>query len=458
MQHERYDVFVVGGGAAGSEVAFSLAKRGGFRVGLAERDKLGGECNHHGCVPTKAMLASARLVARARRADALGVRIPDVTVDFPAVKDRVRRLIEASSGEGARPFERLGIDVVPDEVRLVGPHTLEVADGQRIEADRIVLAIGTEAVIPPVDGLADGPYWTNKEAIWAPTRPPASLAIMGAGAIGIEFAQLYARFGTKVTVIEEAPRILPSDDPANSAALLPCLEEDGITFLTDRPVAGAQHDNDRGWRLRLDGGRVVHAAALLVATGRAPDFGGHDLDAAGIELDDGKPVLNDTLRTTADGVWVVGDATGDLLFTHVADYEAAVAVADIAGEPFRRDYRVVPRVTYCDPEVASVGLTEDEASEDHDVVTATVALADGDRAMLDGREAGLVKLVADARTGELLGGHIVAERAGDLIHQVVAVMAGKIPSRTVARAIHAYPTLSEQVRAAFAELADKLGD
>ena len=174
MARERFDVFVVGGGGAGSEVAFSLGSHGGYRVALAERDKLGGECNHYGCVPTKAMLASARVAATARDAGRFGVRVPSVAVDFAAVMERVRRIISAQSGAGAKPFEDLGITVLMDEVRVVGEHELEASDGTRFEADRIVLSTGSEAVVPPIDGLADGPYWTNKEAIWSPTSAPAS--------------------------------------------------------------------------------------------------------------------------------------------------------------------------------------------------------------------------------------------------------------------------------------------
>ncbi len=206
---ERFDVFVIGGGGTGSEVAFLLGTTG-LRVAIAERDKLGGECNHYGCVPTKVMLRSAKIASLAREAGRFGVRIPSVTIDLPAVQQRARDVIEAQSGEGAAPFERAGIRVFLQEARLVGPHRIELADGTQFEADRVVLTTGTEATVPPIDGLQDGHFWTNKEAIWEPTVPPASLVVIGAGAIGIEFAQIYARFGTTVTVLEALPHILPT--------------------------------------------------------------------------------------------------------------------------------------------------------------------------------------------------------------------------------------------------------
>jgi pyruvate/2-oxoglutarate dehydrogenase complex dihydrolipoamide dehydrogenase (E3) component len=451
---DRFDVFVIGGGATGSEIAFRLGRNGGFTVGLAERDKLGGECNLYGCVPTKIMLRSAKIAALARDADRFGVRVPAVDVDFLAVRDRARRIIEAQSGGGAKPFERLGLRVLMEEARLVGPHRIEMADGTEVEADRIVLATGSESVTPPIEGIEEGQYWTNKEAIWKPESVPRSIAILGTGAIGIEFAQIYARFGSSVTAIEVLPRILPNEDEDATADLVPALEEEGIRLMPGTTCVRAEY-HGRRWRLHLSNGEVLESVELLVAAGRRARFEPHDLDAAGIQLDDaGKPVLTDTMRTTNDHVWSAGDATGELLFTHVATYEADLVVDDILGKPRPRDYRVVPRVTFCDPEVASVGLTERQAREaGNDVRIAKVRMEDSERATIDGRTHGLVKLVADARTGELLGGHVVGEEAGAMIHEVVAAMAARIPAQVVADAIHAYPTFPEVLKTAFQKLA-----
>jgi pyruvate/2-oxoglutarate dehydrogenase complex dihydrolipoamide dehydrogenase (E3) component len=454
----RYDAFVVGGGAAGSEVAFSLARRSRLRIGLAERDRLGGECNHYGCVPTKVMLRSARAAAAARRAGRLGVRVGPVEVDFAAVMDRVRSVIEGFSGGGTRPFEEAGVEVLLEEVRLVGPGRLETASGERVEAERIVLATGTEATAPPVDGLAGAPFWTNREAIWEPTGVPGSLLVLGAGPIGCEFAQIYARFGARVTVVEALDRALPGEDADASAALAEALAADGIALVAGARASRIEH-GPAGWRLHLEGrDRPLEAERLLVATGRRPRLDGHDLEAAGVRLDEaGRPLLGETLRTTGEGIWVAGDATGELLFTHVGSYEAEVVADDILGRPRPRDYRVVPRVTYTEPEVASVGLTEDQArSAGREVATSLLRMADNERAVIDDAPLGLVKLVADRSTGELLGGHIVAEAAGEMIHEVVAAMAARAPIPGVAGAIHAYPTLAESVKAAFAALAERL--
>jgi pyruvate/2-oxoglutarate dehydrogenase complex dihydrolipoamide dehydrogenase (E3) component len=452
---ERFEVFVIGGGGTGSEVAFLLGANG-LRVAIAERDKLGGECNHYGCVPTKVMLRSAKIASLAREAGRFGVRIPSVTIDLPAVQQRARDVIEAQSGEGAAPFERAGIHVFLQEALLVGPHRIELADGTQVEADRVVLTTGTEATAPPIDGLADGHFWTNKEAIWEPTVPPASLVVIGAGAIGIEFAQIYARFGTTVTVLEALPHILPLEDDDAAASLVPALEEEDITLRTGVTIERAVRAGD-GWRVDVAGLDTIRADELLVATGRRPVFDGHDLEAAGVELDErGRPILSETLRTTGSDVWVAGDATGELLFTHVGGYEAEIVADDILGHPRRRDYRVVPRVTFCDPEVASVGLTERQAREQgHEVRTAVSAASDNERARIEGSTQGLVKLVADADSGQLLGGHIVGDEAGAMIHEVVAVMAERATPEKVGAAIHAYPTLSESVKVAFKSLSEE---
>lgn len=450
---ERFDVFVIGGGGTGSEVAFRLAAHGGLRVALAERDKLGGECNHYGCVPTKVMLRSARIAQLARHAGRFGVRIPRVDVDFLAVRERARSIIQAQSGEGAKPFERAGIRVFPDEARLTGPHRVDLADGTPVEAARIVLATGSEPTTPSIEGLEDGPYWTNKEAIWRPESVPGSLGVIGTGAIGMEFAQIYARFGSRVTALEVVPQILPNEDREAAASLVPAFEEEGIRLRTGVQIERAEHDGRR-WHLALGGDERLEVDELLVAAGRRACFDVHDLAAAGVELDEsGRPVLDDTLRTTAEEIWAAGDATGDLLFTHVGNYEAEIVAEDILGRPRHRDYRVVPRITFCDPEVASVGLTEAQAREaGYGVRTGVVHMRDNERAHIEGRTHGLVKLVSDARTGQLLGGHIVSEEAGAMIHEVVAAMASRAPVEMVGGAIHAYPTLSEAVKGALEQL------
>jgi pyruvate/2-oxoglutarate dehydrogenase complex dihydrolipoamide dehydrogenase (E3) component len=455
---DHFDVFVIGGGGTGSEIVGKLASSGGLRVGMAERDRLGGECNWYGCVPSKVMLRSAKIAALARGAGNFGLRIPAVEVDFEAVRDRVRAIVDESTADGARPFEEKGARVILDQVRLTGPNELETAAGERCTADRIVFATGTEAGIPPIEGLREGPRWTNKEAIWHEGGIPASLVVIGAGPIGVEFAQIYSRFGARVTIIEAAERVLPPEDEDSGSALREALEAEGIEILTGATIDRAAHTSGE-WTVQIRGRAPIRAEQVLVAAGREPVFDGHDLEAAGVTLDEsGKPVLGETLRTMNPSIWAAGDATGELLFTHVGGYEAGLVVDDILGRPRPRDYRVVPKVTYTDPEVASVGITERAAREaGTEVVTSKFRMADNERAVIEGAPEGHVKLVADARSGDLLGGHVVGEGAGELIHEIVIAMAGRVPARTAAMAIHAYPTLSESVGGAFAQLAESLG-
>lgn len=455
---ERYDVVVIGGGGTGSEVAYELARRSDRRVALIERDRLGGECNHYGCVPTKVMLRSAKIAALARDAARFGLRIPEVDVDLRAIQQRARDVVADQSGEGAAPFERVGVRVFLQEGRLTDERRVQLADGTSLEADAIVLTTGTEATAPPIPGLADGPFWTNREAIWEPAEPPGSLAIVGTGAIGTEFAQLYSRLGSRVTALEALPQLLPQEDEDAAAAILPALDAEGIDVRTGVTITAARHDGS-GWTLEIEGSDPVRSDELLVASGRRPVFDVHDLDAAGVDLDErGRPVLTDTLRTTNPRIWAAGDATGDLLFTHVGTYEAGVVVDDLLGAATPRDYRVVPRVTFCDPEIASVGLTERRARDaGHDVVAVTVPIDSNERARIDGATHGLVKLVAERSTGELVGAHIVSDEAGAMIHEPVAIMAARATAEAVARAIHAYPTRSEAVQAALLGVAEQVG-
>jgi pyruvate/2-oxoglutarate dehydrogenase complex dihydrolipoamide dehydrogenase (E3) component len=458
---QRVDVFVIGGGGTGSDVTYALSGAG-LSVVMAERDRLGGECAHYGCDPTKAMLKAARVAVTARRAAEYGIQIHGpVEVDFDAVMRRVRRLIDEETSAGASIYEERGARVIMQEARLTGEHRVELADGSSVEADRIVLTTGSEATAPPVDGLDAGGYWTNKEAIWHGAGIPDSLAVIGGGAIGVELAQIYERFGARVTLIESSDRVLPPEDADSSTAIAEALVAEGISIRAGAKIDRVEHPGSRSdgrWAVHLEGSDPVIAQRLLVATGRKPCFDGHDLAAAGVRLDEeGRPVLTETLRTTVPHIWAGGDATGDLLFTHVGGYESGVIVADILGHPIRRDYRIVPKVTYCEPEVASVGLTEDQAREvGHDPITAVSRFEHNARAFIEGETAGHVKLVADRSSGEVLGGHIVGQSAGELIHEIVAVMVGRVPPRTAGDAIHAYPTLALTVRGAFGSLARRL--
>lgn len=441
---------MIGGGGTGSSVTIKLANAG-LHVAMAERGRLGGECTTFGCVPSKALLKAARVASLARRSEAFGIDIPEVRVDFPAVMARVNGIIETMLATGTRPFEEAGATVYLQEARVVGERRIELADGTEIEAAKVVFATGTHPTAPPIEGLEDG-FWTHREATHLESLP-SSAAILGAGPAGVEFAQIFSRLGVDTTLIEAQDRVLPVEDRDASEALAPVLEEEGIRVLVGAEVQKVERPGGR-WRLAMARRDPVEADALLVATGQEPVFDAHDLDAAGVSLgEDGKPVLTETLRSTNPDMWIAGDATGDYLFVHVNDHKAEVVVNDILGTPHPVDYRIVPHVTFCQPEVAGVGLTEEEALESgHEVKVGVTRFEDDERAQIEGEQVGLVKLVADARTGELLGGHIVGEHAGELLAEVIATMAGRIRPGSVGAAIHPYPTLSQAVQGAFRAL------
>ena len=444
-------MFAIGSGSTSPSIVQRLAREG-MRVGTAEREALGGECTNHGCVPSKALLKAARIASTARRASTYGIEIPEVRVDVPAVMARVKAIVADMLKDGTGPFDRAGVDVHFAEARAVGERRVELDDGTRMEADRIVLTTGTRPTAPPIDGLEEAGYWTNRDAVDLDALP-SSIAILGSGPIGLEFAQIFARFGADVTLVELFDRILIAEDADAAAALRPALEADGIRILTGADTTRVTRERGRV-RMEIAGGRSVEADELLVATGRAPNLAEHDLEALGVEVDDlGLPVLTETLRTTNPDVWVAGDATGRQLFVHVNAHEANTVTRDILGRPRAVDYRIVPRVTFTEPEVASVGLTEEEARGlGREVQVGTARMENDERAVIEGETFGLVKVVADAETKEILGGHVVAERAGELIHEIVAVMAGRVTPREIGSAIHAYPTTSQSVRAAFSRI------
>lgn len=449
-KNARFDLFVIGGGGAGSETAFRVGESKTLRVGLVERDMLGGECNNYGCVPTKALLKAAKVVHSARNAAPFGIQVRDVAVDFPKVMQRVRGIVSHFSRYGTTPFKEIGVEVyLGPTARFLDPERMELDDGTVITSKRFVVATGSKAAVPPIDGLRETGFWTNEEATHLTELPP-SIAIVGGGPIGVEFAQIFARLGSTVTVIEALDRILGPEDADASAVLHESLESDGVRIITSAKVVKVAQGGS-GKKISLEDGTTVDAAELLVAVGRTPSFGLLDPDKAGIVLGKGgKPELTATLKTTTPTIWCIGDATGDLLFTHVASYEGGLVSEQIlTGKRVDADYRIVPRVTYTDPEVASVGISEQQAHDQGiDVVVGRVEIADNERAYIEAEPRGFVKIVAAANGGEILGATIVGANAGEMIHEIVAIMASHALANDAGGAIHAYPTLSESVRGA----------
>lgn len=470
---DSYDLVIVGGGAAGSEAAFAVADGGRHRILLVESSHFGGTCTNHGCVPTKALVRSARVAHSARTAASFGISVGpgrgagsgsvpgsgsvsgSVSVDWPAVIGRAYAVRDHMLRFGAEPFREAGVEVrYPATAVLTAPQRVAV-DGVEVSAAAVLLAAGLEPAVPPLPGLREAGFLDNEGAL-SLSSLPGRLAVIGSGPIGSEFAQIFARFGVSVTVLEVAARMLPPEEPESSAALAAAFAEEGIRVLTGVKITSVSRAPDGSRSIALADGSSVQVDEILVATGRSLNGAALGLDAVGIEWSPKGIVADSHLRSSVPWAWAAGDVVaGAPLFTHVASFMGQVAARNALGHAGGSiDLGIVPRVTFTDPEVASVGVTEAAAREaGRSLRVGFAPLADAEKAQIDGQRFGHVKVVADAASGELLGCAIVAETAGDMIHEAVAMMAGRVPVGTVARTLHAYPTLSELMRSALSEAA-----
>ncbi|MDH3285371.1 MAG: mercuric reductase [Acidobacteriota bacterium] len=449
----RYNMVVIGGGTAGLVTAAASAGLGA-RVALVERALLGGDCLNYGCVPSKAILRAARAAADARGAGEFGVRVDgEVRVDFAAVMQRMRRLrASISRHDSAERFGGLGVDVYLGEARFASEDAVEV-DGRRLTFRRACIATGARASAPPIRGLADAGYLTN-ETVFSLTELPRRLAVIGAGPIGCELAQAFARFGSQVLQFEALPRILIKDDLEAAEIVRSRLVEDGVDLHVDAKVAGVERAPG-GKRVRVqlpDGERSFDVDEILVAVGRAPNVGSLNLEAAGVEYDKRKGVkVDDRLRTTNSRVFAAGDICTPFQFTHTADFMARIVIKNalFMGRGRMSDL-VIPWATYTDPELAHVGLYPEEA-ERRGIETETLVqrFADVDRAVLDGDEEGFAKVYV-GKKGRIVGATVLARHAGDLIGELSLAMTAGVRLGSVANAIHPYPTQAEAIR--------KLGD
>ena len=441
----KYDLVVIGAGTAGL-VASAGAASLGARVALVERDKLGGDCLYRGCVPTKTLVKSARVAHLVRHSEEYGVKSGEAEVDFPAVMDRMRRVIErAGEPDSPERFRGLGVDVFEEDARFESPHVISV-DGRRLETRSAIVATGSHSTAPPVEGLEEVGYMDHVGALEL-RRLPRSLVVVGSGPIGCEFAQIFARFGADVTLVSSSPLPLPKEDPEICEVLRQVLLVEGVDFRGGYRAEKVRAENgEKVMTIRNDAGHEaeVRGEEVLIAAGRAPTAGSLALENAGIELEAKGLKVDEHLRTTAPNVYAAGDITGLYLFTHVAEYQGRAAVRNaLFPVKAKADHRVVPWTTFTDPEVARVGLTEEQARREHDHVEVfRQPFANVDRALADGETTGLVKIVAGKR-GRILGGHIIGPDAGNLIHEIVLAMQKDIPVQTLSTMIHVYPTLAQ---------------
>ncbi|UPY35682.1 FAD-dependent oxidoreductase [Sediminicoccus sp. KRV36] len=431
------DLCIIGAGSGGLSLAAGAVQMGASVV-IIEKHLMGGDCLNTGCVPSKALLAASHAAQSARQAGRFGVDLPEPVVDFARVHAHVQGVIAGiAPHDSVERFEGLGCTVIQAAARFTGPAEVE-AGGQRIRARRFVVATGSSPALPPVPGLAETPHLTN-ETVFQLTELPKHLLVLGGGPIGIEMAQAFRGLGAQVTVIERAS-ILPRDDPEAVAMLRDILIREGIALIEGAQVARI----GPGIEVELGDGHIITGTHLLVAAGRKPNMDGLDLALAGVETTPRGITVDARLRSSNKRVFASGDVAGGPQFTHVAGYHAGVLIRNILfGLPARVDYTALPWVTYSDPELAHVGLTESEARlANHPVQVLTQPLSGNDRAQAERTTEGMAKIILGGG-GRILGATILAPRAGEMIGLWGLAIQSKMKIGAVAQMMAPYPTMSE---------------
>jgi pyruvate/2-oxoglutarate dehydrogenase complex dihydrolipoamide dehydrogenase (E3) component len=446
------DVVVVGMGVGGEEVAEQLAGAGLSVIGI-EHELVGGECPYWGCVPTKMMIRAGNALAEARRIPGLAGS-STVQADWAPVAKRIRDEATDSWDDkvAVDRFVGKGGIFVRGRAVVVGPGRVKVDDQEYVATRGLVLATGTTAVIPPVDGLAGTPFWTNRDAVETETLP-ASLLVLGGGAIGAEFSQVMARFGVQVTVLEGSERLLAMEEPESSETAMTALTQDGVKVLTGVRARRVSH-SDVGFSVELSDGSTVTGEKLLVATGRAARLDGLGLETIGLDPS-ARFVTTDERMRAADKVWAVGDVTGNGNFTHMAVYEARIAIRDILGQDGPpADYRARPRVTFVDPEIGAVGMTEKQAREAGlEVRVGYTPLPLSSRGWIHGPgNDGFIKLIVDGERGVLVGATSAGPSGGEILGALSVAVQAEVPVATLKQTIWAYPTFHRALDAALSTL------
>lgn len=443
----RYNIVVVGAGTAGLVCAAGAAGLGA-RVALIERDFMGGDCLNFGCVPSKALLGAAHAAGRARRAGDVGVGTGEVTVDFAAVMSRMREIrADISRHDSASRFNELGVDVFIGEGRFTGQDTIAVGN-QTLRFSKAVIATGARAAAPAIPGLDTVDYLTN-ETLFALTELPSRFGIIGAGPIGCEMAQAFARFGSQVCLLEAMDEVLPNEEPQAGALVHAALKRDGVAVIT--AVKNLHVEKcDNGIRLvfATDVEKEVAVDQLLVAVGRTPNLESLNLEAARVSFHKKGVEVDDYLRTTNSRIYAAGDICSRFQFTHAADFMARIVIQNaLFRGRAKASALTIPWCTYTDPEVAHVGITpRDAQARGIAIDTYTQPFSEVDRALLDGASEGYVRVYTRKGSDRILGATIAGEHAGDMIPEIVFAMTHGFGLGKIASTIHPYPTRAEAIR------------
>lgn len=453
MAKYDYDLVVIGGGAAGLTCSTGAGSLGAKTLLIEKEKELGGDCLHFGCVPSKSLIKSAYTCNVLKHSSKYG--LPNVAippVDFRGVRDRIRNIIrEIQEHDSPKHIkEKYNVDTKFGQPKFWDNHTV-LLNAEKITAKNFVVATGSSGFIPPIEGLKDVPFITNENVFYL-DKLPASLTVLGGGPIGLEMAQAFCRLGSQVTVVQSAAQLLPKEDPDIAEFVKAKLESEGVKVLLEAKAVKVGKENNL-IKVTVDQkGKMdyVFGESLLVAAGRKANVDGLDLEKAAIKYDRRGIKVDDRMRTTAKNIFACGDVNGGFQFTHVAGYEAGIAMMNAVFPliatfkiPIKADYTKVPWCTYLDPEIANVGYNEQRAKEAGKAFTVhKEELKNNDRAKAEGETDGFIKVLINKK-GAPIGVQIVAFHAGDLIHEWVAVLNGKVSLVTIANSIHAYPTLSE---------------
>lgn len=438
------DIAVIGGGSGGLSVAAAAAAFG-VSVVLIEGHKMGGDCLNYGCVPSKAIIAAAKAADAMRHADKFGIKAVEPEVNFRKVHDHVHAVIgEIAPNDSVERFTALGVKVIEARGKFVDAKTIEAGD-YIIKPRRIVIATGSSPFVPPIPGLDTVPYLTN-ETLFDETRKPAHLIVVGGGPIGMEMAQAHRRLGSEVTVIE-GMKALGKDDPELTAIALENIRADGVVIREGAKVVSVAQKSKTTIAVTIEtetGEEIVTGSHILVATGRAANVNGMELEKAGIEYDRRGIQVGKDLRTTNKRVYAIGDVAGGLQFTHVAGYHAGLVIQSILFRiPGKENRQMVPWATYTDPEIAHIGMTEDDArKQTSDINVLRWPYVENDRAQAEKKTNGLVKIVTDKK-GKILGASIVGANAGEMINIFALAVSKKMKVSDLRGYIAPYPTMTE---------------
>ncbi|MEH6725537.1 MAG: FAD-dependent oxidoreductase [Hyphomicrobiales bacterium] len=437
------DICVIGAGSGGLSVA-AIAATFGVSVVLIEKGKMGGDCLNYGCVPSKALIATAKSADAVRHADRYGIHVPEPVVDYQQVHDYVHSVIAAiAPNDSVERFTSMGVHVIEGAAKFINPRMVEV-NGIRIRARRFVVATGSSAAVPPIKGLEDVPYLTN-ETIFERTEAPDHLIIIGGGPIGMEMAQAHRRLGAEVTVVE-AFKALAKDDPELTEIVLDKLKDDGIVIREEVKIARVEKAGS-GIAVVLDMGKgeeeVIAGSHLLVAAGRKPNVDGLGLKEGRIRFDRAIKVSK-SMRTTNRRVYAIGDVSGSLQFTHMANYHAGLVIRAILFRmPVKENRNIIPWATFTDPELANVGFTEEEARKKYrGIKVLRWPYAENDRAQTEGKTSGLIKVIVNKR-GKILGAAIVGYQASEMINMWSLAISQKMNISAISGYISPYPTVTE---------------